>query len=52
MKSAAKASMKARKQLLKIKLDLTEAFIEVKKMREGKIRKQTLSEFLDVHNIN
>ncbi|MBC8485448.1 MAG: hypothetical protein H8D45_05350 [Bacteroidetes bacterium] len=34
-------------QTLKIKDDLTEAFEEVKKMREGKIKKQTLSEFLN-----
>lgn len=34
-------------QTLKIKDDLTEAFKEVKKMQEGKIKKQTLSEFLN-----
>jgi len=34
------------KVLLKVKSDLTEAFEQVKKMREGKIKKQTLSDFL------
>ena len=33
-------------QSLKIKSDLEEAFAEVKQMREGKIQKQTLSDFL------
>jgi len=33
-------------QMLKIKSDLTKAFQEVKLMQQGKIRKQTLSEFL------
>jgi hypothetical protein len=32
--------------MLKIKSDLTKAFREVKLMQQGKIRKQTLSEFL------
>ncbi|MBW8051360.1 MAG: hypothetical protein FVQ77_13675 [Cytophagales bacterium] len=34
-------------QTLKVKSDLTEAFEQVKKMREGKIKKQTLSDFLN-----
>ncbi|HLP21611.1 MAG TPA: hypothetical protein VK174_14965 [Chitinophagales bacterium] len=33
--------------LLKIKSDLSEAFDDVKKMRSGKSKKQTLSQFLD-----
>jgi hypothetical protein len=33
-------------QILKIKSDLTEAFAEVKKIRNGKLKKQTLSDFL------
>ena len=33
-------------QILKIKSDLTEAFAEVKKMRSGKLKKQSLSDFL------
>jgi len=39
--------IKKYEQTLKIKDDLTDAFEEVKKMREGKIKKQTLSEFLN-----
>jgi hypothetical protein len=34
-------------QALKIKADLRQAFREVNQMRQGKIRKQTLSQFLD-----
>ena len=34
-------------QTLKIKSDLTEAFSEIEKMRKGKIKKQTLSDFLN-----
>ena len=33
--------------LLQIKSDLSEAFDDVKKMRSGKLKKQTLSQFLD-----
>ena len=33
-------------KLLKIKTDLTKAFEEVKLMQQGKLKKQTLSEFL------
>lgn len=33
-------------QILKLKSDLTEAFSEVKKMRSGKLKKQSLSDFL------
>ena len=39
--------LKKYKQTLKVKYDLTEAFEQVKKMREGKIKKQTLSDFLN-----
>ena len=39
--------LKKYEQTLKIKYDLTEAFEQVKKMREGKIKKQTLSDFLN-----
>ena len=39
--------LKKYEQTLKVKSDLTEAFEQVKKMREGKIKKQTLSEFLN-----
>ncbi len=38
--------MKKYEEMLKVKSDLTEAFAEAKKMREEKIQKQTLSEFL------
>jgi len=38
--------LKKYEQTLKVKSDLTEAFEQVKKMREGKIKKQTLSDFL------
>jgi hypothetical protein len=34
-------------QMLKLKSDLTRAFAEVKKMRQGKIKKQSLQSFLD-----
>lgn len=34
-------------QALKIKADLRQAFREVNQMQQGKIRKQTLSQFLD-----
>jgi hypothetical protein len=34
-------------QMLKLKSDLTRAFAEVKKMRHGKIKKQSLQSFLD-----
>jgi hypothetical protein len=34
-------------QMLKIKADLTQSFDEVKKMRQGKIKKQSLQDFLD-----
>ena len=34
-------------QTLKIKSDLSEAFLEVEKIRKGEIKKQTLSDFLD-----
>ena len=39
--------LKKHEQTLKVKYDLTEAFEQVKKMREGKIKKQTLSDFLN-----
>ena len=39
--------IKKYEQTLKVKSDLSEAFTEVKKMREGKIKKQTLSELLN-----
>jgi hypothetical protein len=39
--------IKTYEQTLRIKSDLLQSFDEVKKMQEGKIRKQTLSEFLD-----
>jgi len=38
--------LSAYEQSLKIKSDLEEAFAEVRQMREGKIQKQTLSDFL------
>ena len=34
-------------QTLKMKSDLSEAFIQVEQMRLGKIEKQSLSDFLD-----
>lgn len=34
-------------QMLKLKSDLTQAFGEVKKMRQGKIKKQSLQDFLN-----
>ena len=34
-------------QMLHIKSDLTKAFDEVKKMRQGKIKKQSLQDFLN-----
>ena len=39
--------IKKYEQALKLKSDLTEAFGEVKKIQTGKIKKQTLSEFLN-----
>ncbi len=39
--------LKKYEQTLKVKYDLTETFEQVKKMREGKIKKQTLSDFLN-----
>lgn len=33
--------------MLKVKSDLTQAFEEVKKMRQGKIKKQSLQDFLN-----
>ncbi len=34
-------------QMLKLKSDLTQSFEEVKKMRQGKIEKQSLQDFLN-----
>ena len=34
-------------QMLKLKSDLTQSFEEVKKMRQGKIKKQSLQDFLN-----
>ena len=34
-------------QMLKVKSDLTQAFKEVKKMGQGKIKKQSLQDFLN-----
>jgi len=34
-------------QMLKVKSDLTQTFEEVKKMRQGKIKKQSLQDFLN-----
>ncbi len=34
-------------QILRVKSDLSEAYTQVKKMKEGKIKKQTLSDFLN-----
>ena len=34
-------------QMLKVKSDLTQSFEEVKKMRQGKIKKQSLQDFLN-----
>ena len=39
--------LKKYEQTLKVKSDLNEAFEQVEKMRKGKIKKQTLSEFLN-----
>jgi hypothetical protein len=39
--------LKKYEQTLKIKNDLTEAFAEVEQMRTGKVKKQTLSSFLN-----
>ncbi|MCH8317675.1 MAG: hypothetical protein IIA88_04155 [Bacteroidetes bacterium] len=39
--------LKKYEQTLKVKSDLTEAFEQVEKMRDGKIKKQTLSVFLN-----
>ncbi len=41
------SKMKKYEQTLKLKSDLTEAFGEVNKIQTGKIKKQTLSEFLN-----
>ena len=41
------ARLKKYEQTLKIKSDLTEAFEDVKKMRSGKMKKQSLSDFLN-----
>ncbi len=38
--------MKEYESILKIKSDLSEAFSEVKQMQAGKVKKETLSEFL------
>lgn len=40
------AKLEKYEKLLKIKTDLTRAFEEVKLIQQGKIKKQTLSEFL------
>lgn len=40
------ARLEKYEQMLKIKSDLTKAFREVKLIQQGKVRKQTLSEFL------
>ena len=40
------AKLKKYEQMLKIKSDLTRAFEEVKLMQSGKMKKQTLSQFL------
>jgi hypothetical protein len=34
-------------QMLKLKSDLTKAFQEVKKIRQGKLKKQSLQDFLN-----
>jgi len=39
--------VKKYEQILKVKSDLQTAFSEVKKIREGKIKKQSLSDFLN-----
>ena len=39
--------IKKHEQTLKVKSDLSEAFTEVKKIKDGKIKKQTLQELLD-----
>ena len=41
------SKIKKFEQILKVKTDLTEAFTEVEKIRKGKIKKQTLSDFLN-----
>lgn len=40
-------TIKKYEQLLKIRSDLETAFTEVEKIRKGKIKKQTLSDFLN-----
>jgi hypothetical protein len=40
-------TIKKYEQLLSIKSDLRTAFAEVEKMRKGKLKKQTLSDFLN-----
>lgn len=39
--------MKRYEQMLMLKKDLTKAFSEVKKMQEGKIKKQSLQDFIN-----
>jgi hypothetical protein len=39
--------LKSFEKLVKVKSDLEEAFRQVEQMRKGKIKKQTLSDFLD-----
>ena len=39
--------VKKYEQVLKVKSDLEEAFKEVEKIRNGQIKRQTLSDFLD-----
>ena len=39
--------LKKFEKIFKIKSDLEEAFRQVEKIKKGKIKKQTLSEFLD-----
>ena len=39
--------LKKYEQTLKVKSDLEEAFAQVEKIRKGKIKKQTLGEFLN-----
>ena len=34
-------------QMFKVKSDLTQAFREVKRMRQGKVKKQSLQDFLN-----
>ena len=39
--------LKKFERIFKVKSDLEEAFLEVEKIKKGKIKKQTLSEFLN-----